>query len=103
MCVRASRLVARLICTLLLAGSLGLLCAERVRLARDVPQCAHHAVDLRVPRVGGDKYFHAACACASSGTGSLSSPVRVQVIISKRPSWPSATAVQLSTQSPQLM
>jgi hypothetical protein len=32
-----------------------------VRFARDVPQGAHHAVDLRMPRVGGDQYLHAAC------------------------------------------
>ena len=32
MCVRTSRLVVRLTCTLLLAGGLCLLCAERVRL-----------------------------------------------------------------------
>ena len=37
--------------------------AERARLARDVAERAHHAVDLRMPGVGGDQDFHAARAC----------------------------------------
>src|ERR1700688_1624884 len=77
--------------------------AERARFSCDVPQCAYHAVDLRMPCVGGDQDFHAACDSASSATASTSSSVCVQVMISKHPSWCSATAVQLSTQSPQLM
>src|SRR5262249_3877701 len=30
-----------------------------VRLARDVPQCAYDAIDLRVPGVSDDQNFHA--------------------------------------------
>ncbi len=42
-------------------------------------------------------------ATGGSASASTSSPVCVQVMISNVPSWLSATAVQLSTQSPQLM
>ena len=79
--------------------------AERARLARDMAERAHDAVHLWQPGVGRDQNFHdqAAFCCASLSIGALSSRPCVQVMISNVPSWPSATAVQLSTQSPQLM
>ena len=40
--------------------------AERARLARDMAERAHHAVDLRVPRVGGDQDFHGSHSAAGS-------------------------------------
>src|SRR5262249_27230693 len=73
---------------------------EPGRFARHMPERAHDPVDLRMPGVGDDKYFHAACGCCTSA-GSL--PSRVHVMMLNCPSCVSATAVQLSTQSPQLM
>ncbi len=96
--------------------------AEAARFFGDLAERAHHAVDLRVPGVGRDQDFHAlssahAAACAigfsdygrssdfvfSRGRARSSRIVSVQAIISKVPSGRSPTAVQLSTQSPQLM
>ncbi len=83
--------------------------AERLCFLRDVTQRMHDAVDLRVPCVRRDQYLHAVKRPSPAGGRagvSVASALRaasVQVMISNWPSARSATAVQLSTQSPQLM
>ncbi len=67
---------------------------------------AHYPIDLRVPGIGRDKHPHQAAASNSSTRVSavlMPSGGCVQRMISKTPSSVSATAVQLSTQSPVLM
>src|SRR5207344_1239866 len=75
---------------------------ELVRLACNMAQGAYDAIDLRVPCVSNDQNFHAQAAFAAGGSATAGS-VCVHVMISNLPSWPSTTAVQLSTQSPQFM
>ena len=66
-------------------------------------QRADHPVDLGMPRIGRDQDFHQAARASTRGTGAMRRTGSVQVMISKWPSSCSASAVQLSTQSPQFM
>src|SRR4029078_2133340 len=78
--------------------------AERPPLARHMSKRVDDAVDLRMPGIGGDKNLQAASALGdAAGASAATRPSWVQMITSNRPSWRSATAVHLSTQSPQLM
>jgi hypothetical protein len=79
-------------------------CAKPRHDARDLAKSLHYAVDLRAPGVGGDEDAHQAARASATPSVSLAAAVvAVQVMISKRPSACSAIAVQLSTQSPQLI
>ncbi len=66
-------------------------------------QRPRYTVDLRVPRVGPDQMRVQAARAVTEATGAVCFNGSVQVMISKRPSSCSASAVQLSTQSPQFM
>ncbi len=79
--------------------------AQMDGFAGGVLQGAHDPVDLRMPGVRRDEDAHQAAACAAAvSVGSVTGTREglVQRMISIRPSSCSATAVQLSTQSPQL-
>ena len=76
---------------------------ERLRRLRHHGQRAHHPVDLRMPRIGRDKNSHQAARAAIEATGTDPRSGSVQAMISNRPSSCSASAVQLSTQSPQFI
>src|SRR5262249_17825488 len=77
--------------------------AERRRRSREFVEGMHHAVDVRMPSVGSNENTHQAARASATGASSSSCPLVsvVHVRISKVPSPRSATAVQLSTQSPQ--
>ena len=66
-------------------------------------QRPNHPVDLGMPRIGCDQDMRHAARAATRGTGAALRSGSVQVMISNRPSSCSASAVQLSTQSPQFM
>ena len=73
------------------------------RRLRHHGQRPHHPVDLGMPRIGRDQDVRHAARAATRASGAERRTGSVQVMISKRPSSCSASAVQLSTQSPQFM
>ena len=77
--------------------------AEALGRLRHHGQRPNHPVDLGMPRIGRDQDMRHAARAATRGTGAALRSGSVQVMISNRPSSCSASAVQLSTQSPQFM
>ena len=79
--------------------------AELRQLLRKPLIGADHPIHLGVPGIGRDEDAHQAAASSSSAGdfGALTPWCGFQRMISKIPSSVSATAVQLSTQSPVLM